>query len=356
MSCEIVHFPSTGSIGGPSGSDQAGLDPRSDRPAAGGSGRAVGGARGGVEEEVPVPGGALRCRTLGGGPPVLCLHGVSARGAVWRRVASRLADEFTLHVPDLLGRGASEARPDAGFRLADEIARAEALAARLPDRGYLVAGHSQGAALAVALAACAGREGAEGTAGSGHGAGAGAAPRETPPAGTTTEPRSPPRPAGLVLAAPVTPWTRRPAVLGALRFAAVRRALAPVLSVLRRPLTRRVLERRAFGDPARVDADAVRRYARPWSDASRARTLLRVLADWRPAELSGHLPADPPPARVLAGALDRRIRPREAWRWAGRLGAGFDVARDAGHLVPEERPGLVAAAVRRVAERAGLSG
>ncbi len=283
------------------------------------------GSRRGGDRRVAVPDGRVRVRVLGRGPPLLCLHGVSAHGAVWRRVADRLDDTFTLHVPDLLGRGASDARPDVSYRLEREAARAAALAAGLPGRGYLVAGHSQGAAVAVALAA---------------GAGAGRVPR----------------PAGLALLSPVTPWTRRPLALEALRLPPVRRAVARALRPARRPLTRWVLEHRAFGDPARVDAGAVRRWAAPWSDLRRARALLRVLADWRPADLSAHLPAVPPPSRVVTGARDRRIRPLEARRWAGRLGAGFALAGDAGHMLPVERPGLAADAVRRVADRADLAG
>lgn len=310
------------------------------------------------ERRVDVPGGRVRVRVRGEGPPLLCLHGVSAHGGVWRRVADRLDDAFTLHVPDLLGRGRSGARPGVSYRLELEAARAAALAAGLPDLGYLVAGHSQGAAVAVALAARAGRGGRPdggsrrgpaggddaGTPCGGTGAGVGAGSARVP------------RPAGLVLLAPVTPWTRRPVVLEALRLPPVRRAVARALHPVRRPLTRWVLERRAFGDPALVDREAVRRWSAPWADLPSARTLLRVLADWRPAELSAHLPAVPPPARVVTGARDRRIRPPEARRWAGRLGAGFTVARDAGHMVPVERPGMAAEAARRVADRAGLAG
>jgi pimeloyl-ACP methyl ester carboxylesterase len=311
------------------------------------------------ERRVDVPDGRVRVRVRGEGPPLLCLHGVSAHGGVWRRVADRLDEAFTLHVPDLLGRGGSGARPDVSYRLEREAARAAALSAGFPDRGYLVAGHSQGAAVAVASAARAGRErtrAAEGRTGRPAGgdgsAGAGAARvADGPKAAERT-----PRPAGLVLLAPVTPWTRRPLALEALRLSPVRRLVARALQPVGRPLARWVLEHRAFGDPGRVDADTVLRYAGPWSDAASGRTLLRVLADWRPAELSAHLPAVPPPARVVAGALDRRIRPLEARRWAGRLGAGFTVARDAGHMVPVERPALAAEAVRRVAERAGLAG
>lgn len=297
---------------------------------------AVGGPPPPREASARLPEGRLRRRVRGEGPAVLCLHGVSAHGGVWSAAAARLEGEFTLHVPDLLGRGTSDAPPDASYRLGREVARAAALAAELPDRGYLVAGHSQGAALAVALAAAAERS-------------ADGAPASAP--GPCTGDADLPRPAGLALVAPVTPWTRRPPVLDLLRLAPLRPVLAPLAAAARTPLTRWVLEHRAFGDPGRVDRSTVRRYAAPWSHPRRAHALLRVLADWRPADLSRHLPRRLPPVEIVAGALDARIPPLEARRWAGRLGAGFTVAPDAGHVVPEERPDLVAAAVRRLADR-----
>lgn len=265
------------------------------------------------------PDGRLRLVTRGRGTPLLCLHGLGAHAGVFRDVARLLEDGFALRLPDLLGRGRSEARPGVPYTLDRELSRAARLVEDLPDRGYLALGHSQGAALAVALAAAA--------------------------AG------GPPRPAGLVLVAPVTPWTRRPRALDLLRRPVVRRLLAPVATRLRRPLTRLVLERRAFGDPDRVDEATVRRYVEPWADPRRAEALLRALADWRPDRLSAHLPADPPPAVVVAGGRDRRIPPDQARRWAAHLGAGFRLVPGAGHVVPEERPGAVARAVRRVARR-----
>lgn len=275
------------------------------------------------ERHVETPDGRLRLVTRGRGTPLVCLHGLSAHAGVFRRVAPLLEDGFALRLPDLLGRGRSEARPELPHTLERELSRAGRIVEDLPDGGYLLLGHSQGAALAVALSA----------------AGEGL-----------------PRPGGLVLVAPVTPWTRRPLALGLLRPRAVRRLVARPAARLRRPVTRYVLERRAFGDPHRVDDATVRRYAEPWADPGRAEALLRALADWRPDRLSAHLPADPPPAVVLAGGRDRRIPPDQARRWAARLGAGFRLVPGAGHVVPEERPRAVARAVRRIARRSRLAG
>lgn len=254
-------------------------------------------------------------RIRGRGPRLLLLHGLTAHGGAWRPVAERLERRWTLVVPDLLSRGRSEPRPDLSHGLGPEARRVRALARAEEAAGSPVVGHSQGAALAVALAG------------------------------------GPDPPSGLVLACPVTPWTRRPAVLGALRSAAVRRAAAPLASRFRRPAARWVLRRRVFADPDRVDGATVERYAAPWAEPSRARGLLRALADWRPSELAGRLPDDPPPTRVVAGARDRRIRPCEARRLAGRLDAPCEMIEDAAHMVPAEAPGAVVRAVEDVTGR-----
>lgn len=269
-------------------------------------------ARDATERRVALPDGEIRLREVGGGPPVLCLHGLSAHGGVWDAVVPRLSDRFTLHLPDLLGRGGSEAPAAASYGLDEEVGRLRSLVEAIGGPPAVTVGHSQGGALALALAA-------EGRAGS-----------------------------GLVLVCPVTPWTRRPRLLELLRWAPLRRAAAPPLARLRRPLTRWILRVRVYGDPSRADRAAVERYARPWAEPERARTLLRLLADWRPDRLEARLPERPRPTRVLAGGRDRRITPGEARRLAERLEAGFRVVPGAGHLLPEEAPEAVARAVAAV--------
>lgn len=265
---------------------------------------------------VDTPDGRLRLRVAGSGPALLCLHGLSAHGGIWDPLASLLSDRFTLYVPDLLGRGASEPRPDAPYTLERERARLGAVLGAMGGDAadYVAVGHSQGAALAVALAA-----------------------------GPL------PRPRGLVLVCPVSPWTSRPASLALLRSAVLRRAVAPLLVHCRRPLCRWVLEHRAFGDPDLVDDAAVERYAAPYADPERARTLLRSLADWRPGDLADHVPRRPPPAAVVAGSRDDRIPPEDARRWARALGGHLEIVERAGHALPEECPAAVARAVERIA-------
>ncbi|MFW6085114.1 MAG: alpha/beta fold hydrolase [Gemmatimonadota bacterium] len=265
---------------------------------------------------VQLPGGVVPVWTAGTGPTVLLLHGLSANHSQWLGVADRLVSRFHVVLPDLLGRGASRPEPGVDFSLATEVDRLERLLRAVGvaegDPPLLVAGHSHGATLAVALAC-----------------------------GTPV--------AGLALVNPVTPWTRRPAALELLRYAGVRRVVEPVLRACRRPLTRYILTRRVYADSGPFVESAVARYADPFADPERGRALLRVLRDWRPAALDTMRPAGVP-TEVLAGGADRRIRPEEAARWAARLGAGFDVIEGVGHAVTEEAPERVAALIRRLAE------
>jgi len=265
---------------------------------------------------VRTPDGVLRAAVRGRGPALLCVHGLTAHAAVWERVAPLLEDRFTLVLPDLLGRGRSDAAPGASYRLEAEVERLAAVARELAPGPLLVLGHSHGAALSVALAA-----------------------REE-------------RCRALCLLGPVTPWTPRPALLGLLRRPGVRRRLAHLVPPLRRPVTRLVLRRRVFADPAAVDEAAVRRYADPWGRPGRPETLLRILSDWRPGDLGPHLPSGRRPALVLTGEHDRRAPPPLAWRLAAALGCDLRVVPGAAHALPEEAPRTVARAVEELAREA----
>ena len=57
--------------------------------------------------DVAVPGGTMRLRHGGSGPPLLLLHGNPQTHAMWNRVAPALAKRFTVIAPDLRGYGGS---------------------------------------------------------------------------------------------------------------------------------------------------------------------------------------------------------------------------------------------------------
>lgn len=85
----------------------------------------------------------------GEGPPVLLLHGYPQTHAMWHRVASTLADRFTLVVPDLRGYGDSS-KPSAGDDHSGYSKKAMAadgagVMEALGFRSFAVVGHDRGA-------------------------------------------------------------------------------------------------------------------------------------------------------------------------------------------------------------------
>jgi haloacetate dehalogenase len=58
-------------------------------------------------EHVAVPGGTIRLRRRGSGPPLLMLHGNPQTHAMWYAVAPALARRFSVVCPDLRGYGGS---------------------------------------------------------------------------------------------------------------------------------------------------------------------------------------------------------------------------------------------------------
>jgi haloacetate dehalogenase len=91
-----------------------------------------------------------------GAPPLLLLHGYPQTGALWRRVAGRLAGDFELVVPDLRGYGRSSQPPGAPDHanyskraMADDMAR---LMTAFGHERFAVCGHDRGGRVAHRLA------------------------------------------------------------------------------------------------------------------------------------------------------------------------------------------------------------
>jgi pimeloyl-ACP methyl ester carboxylesterase len=240
-----------------------------------------------------------------GAPAVVCLHGLSANRATFLPLAGRLDHRLKFVLPDLLGRGESDPAPDASYDLPSEARRLGVVLTALGVVRPVLVGHSHGAAIAVAAA------------------------RDVDAV-------------GVLLINPVTPDLRRPPALDALRVRGLGRAVSPLVRLFRRPLTRYMLVRRVFADPAAIPEGAVHRYAEPWADRERARGLASILVDWSPAELVRWTRPLPVPTCVLAGEGDRRILLDSARRWADSLGADFLSLRGCGHSAPEERSAAVA--------------
>lgn len=101
---------------------------------------------------VGLPDGQLRGgRWEGGAPTVLALHGITANHLSWATVAQRLPDTMIL-APDLRGRGRSASVPGP-YGFAAHVSDLVALLDAAGCERVVVAGHSMGGFVAVALAA-----------------------------------------------------------------------------------------------------------------------------------------------------------------------------------------------------------
>ncbi|WP_411277829.1 alpha/beta fold hydrolase [Gaiella sp.] len=81
-------------------------------------------------------------------PRVICLHGVTGRGAGWHRLAERYLVDYRVVAPDLLGHGDSPHEPP--WSIADHL---HTLVATLGTKPAVWIGHSFGGRLAFELAA-----------------------------------------------------------------------------------------------------------------------------------------------------------------------------------------------------------
>jgi haloacetate dehalogenase len=107
-------------------------------------------------EHVAVPGGELRLRRGGDGPPLLLLHGNPQTHAMWHKVAPELAKRFTVVCPDLRGYGGSfkppataDHAPYAKREMAKDMVE---LMARLGHEKFQLVAHDRGARVAHRLA------------------------------------------------------------------------------------------------------------------------------------------------------------------------------------------------------------
>jgi haloacetate dehalogenase len=107
------------------------------------------------QRRIATSGAEINLVTGGKGPPLLLLHGYPQTHLLWRKIAPRLAEEFTLVIPDLRGYGDSS-KPPAG---PDQTAyskralaqdQAEVMSALGFER-FMVAGHDRGARVAHRL-------------------------------------------------------------------------------------------------------------------------------------------------------------------------------------------------------------
>jgi pimeloyl-ACP methyl ester carboxylesterase len=275
----------------------------------------VKGDQGRLRPVAPCPLGA---DITGTGTPLVLIHGQPGSAAEWRGVTVALGAEFTVVAPDRLGYGRTGG-PAGGF--ADNAHAVVALLDRLGIERAVVAGHSWGGGVAIALATLA-----------------------------------PKRVAGLVLVASVGPAepVRRGDRL--LAIAPVGSAVAAVaLGAAGRMLSltsvRVVVDHRLRtpeADLARL-ADSWRRGGLWRSFVVEQQALVDELWTLTPA-----LGAIAAPTTVVVGTSDHIVPAAVASRLTAAIpGARLVQIRGAGHLLPYEHPGTLALAVRDVAHPPG---
>jgi haloacetate dehalogenase len=101
-----------------------------------------------TEQRIDAGEAEIHLKTAGDGPPLLLLHGYPQTSVAWHEIAPRLADQFTVVIPDLRGYGDSRGPGDPDPVDYSNRAMAEDMVAVMEGLGfdrYRVAGHDRGA-------------------------------------------------------------------------------------------------------------------------------------------------------------------------------------------------------------------
>jgi pimeloyl-ACP methyl ester carboxylesterase len=98
--------------------------------------------------QVELHGHPVIYRTAGAGPPVVLIHGMVNSSHHWREVALRLADQYTVIAPDLIGHGDS-ATPRGDYSLGAHAAVIRDLLIAIGVDGATLVGHSLGGGVAM---------------------------------------------------------------------------------------------------------------------------------------------------------------------------------------------------------------
>ena len=93
--------------------------------------------------EIELHGHRVIYRIAGSGPPVVLIHGMVNSSRHWEAVAMRLADSYTVIVPDLIGHGDS-ATPRGDYSLGAHAASIRDLLTAIGIDSATIVGHSLG--------------------------------------------------------------------------------------------------------------------------------------------------------------------------------------------------------------------
>lgn len=103
-------------------------------------------------QEIPTEGATLHVRVGGRGPTVVLIHGFGDTGDMWAPLASELARDHTVIVPDLRGMGLSS-HPSAGYDKRTQASDIHAILHHLGLNQAVIIGHDIGTMVAYAYAA-----------------------------------------------------------------------------------------------------------------------------------------------------------------------------------------------------------
>ncbi len=102
-----------------------------------------------LRKRVTLSGGEIAYDVLGFGPTLILVHGTPTYSYIWRDVALRLADRFSVYVFDLLGFGQSERREGINVSIPAQARLLAELVDALGLDAPSVAGHDIGGAIAL---------------------------------------------------------------------------------------------------------------------------------------------------------------------------------------------------------------
>ena len=102
-----------------------------------------------LRRRLTLPGGEIAYDMFGYGPPLILVHGTPSRSYIWRDVAMRLADRFTVYVFDLLGFGQSERKEGLDVSISGQARLLAELVEAWELEAPSVAGHDIGGAIAL---------------------------------------------------------------------------------------------------------------------------------------------------------------------------------------------------------------
>jgi pimeloyl-ACP methyl ester carboxylesterase len=270
-----------------------------------------------LPESFEFEGQCVRYGIIGEGPPLVLVHGTPFSSVVWRRIAPHLARRRRVFYCDLLGYGRSEMRAGQDVSLGVQNRLLAALfdhwALRRPD----VVAHDFGGATALRAWLLNGR-----------------------------------RYRSLTLIDPVAlaPWGS-PFVLHVRRHEA---AFADLPAYIHQAILPAYIGGAAYRP---LPPEALRLYAEPWSNAAGQAAFYRQIAqmDQRYTdEIEGRYGEIDCPTLILWGEQDAWIPIERGRALAARIpNATFQAVQDAGHLVQEDAPEAIVAALLEFLPAAG---